>query len=269
MKKLSIVVPYRDRRIHLQKFIPHVKAYFARDKTDKEIPYRVLIIEQESGSPFNGGMLKNIGFQLGADDSDYTCFHDVDYLPIWADYSWVEVPTPIVWFGAERRPVAPGRSSGFIVHNLDHFFGAVALIPNELFRKVNGYANDYWGWGFEDTDFRMRFAMAGISTGRRKGTFIALDHDNEGFKIDGTPSPISIVNGRLFEQRARTAAHIVDDGLSRARFKIIERNIVPDPKPERPATWECVKVRLEGQPSAAQQEAIAQMKPVSGSYQLS
>jgi hypothetical protein len=30
---------------------------------------------------------------LLAGEAEYTCFHDVDYLPVSADYSWAEVPT--------------------------------------------------------------------------------------------------------------------------------------------------------------------------------
>jgi hypothetical protein len=264
MKRLTIVVPYRDRAKHLQQFVSHMRSYFSRDKLDKDIPYRVLIVEQENGLPFNRGMLLNVGFLLGAEDSDYTCFHDVDYLPVWADYSWVDEPTPILWYGAEQRPIAPGRSNLTITHNLDAYFSGVLLVPNEQFKKVNGYANDYWGWGFEDIDLRARFIAAQIPQGRRKGTFVALDHDNQGFKIDGTPSPIMLANKRLSEQRLSMPSTLSDDGLTRAGFKILERNSIPDPSPERLASWEVVKVRLEGEPSAAQQEALAQKNTVSG-----
>lgn len=53
--RLTIIVPYRDRAHHLDAFLPHVRAYFARDKIDRTIPYQVLIIEQDSGLPFNRG----------------------------------------------------------------------------------------------------------------------------------------------------------------------------------------------------------------------
>jgi glycosyl transferase family 7 (putative galactosyltransferase) len=263
MKRLTIVVPYRDRAKHLQQFVSHMRSYFSRDKLDKDIPYRVLIVEQENGLPFNRGMLLNVGFLLGAEDSDYTCFHDVDYLPVWADYSWAEGPTPILWYGAEQRPIAPGRSNLTITHNLDAYFSGVLLVPNDQFKKVNGYANDYWGWGFEDIDLRARFIAAQIPQGRRKGTFVALDHDNQGFKIDGTPSPIMLANKRLSEQRLSMPSTLSDDGLTRAGFKILERNSIPDLNPERPASWEVVKVRLEGGPSAAQLEALAQKNTAS------
>ncbi len=282
MNRLSIVVPYRDRAAHLQQFIGHVRAYFARDKLDRDIPYRVLIVEQEQGLPFNRGMLKNIGFLLGTDESDYTCFHDVDYLPIWADYSWIDWPSMILWYGAESRPVAPGRSKVSIAHKLDELFGGVVLIPNEHFRAVNGFANDYWGWGHEDTDLRKRFERAGIAFGRRNGTFIALEHDNEGLKIDGSPneianirpSEIAEVNALLFKERwgkqggAVSADSFIHDGLAQTGFKILERKIVPEPKPERAAVWEQVLVRLDGRPGAAQAEAYGKKATGNGDASL-
>jgi hypothetical protein len=82
LKRLDIVVPYRDRLAHLNAFVPLLRAYFSRDKLDKDIPYRVFIVEQEQGLPFNRGAIKNVGFVLGREHSDYTCFYDIDYLPV-------------------------------------------------------------------------------------------------------------------------------------------------------------------------------------------
>ena len=235
MKRLAIVVPYRDRQQHLGQFIPHMRAYFARDKLDRAIDYRVLIVKQEPGLPFNRGALKNIGFTLAEPHSDYCCFHDIDYLPIWADYSWVDVPTPIVWYGAGERPIAPGRSNRIVRHTMDQFFGGAVLVPNSAFRAVDGYSNDYWGWGFEDVDFQLRFGAAGIEAGRRKGTFLPLAHDSEGVKLDLTPTPIAEVNHRLVQDRWAKGAPAIKDGVSTLAFDVIERKTLPDPSPERPA----------------------------------
>ena len=255
MKRLAIVVPYRNRQQHLDQFVPHMRAYFARDKTDRTIDYRVIIVEQEQGTPFNRGALKNIGFVLTEPHTDYICFHDIDYLPIWADYSWAGVPTPIVWYGAEERPIAPGRTNCVARHNLDHFFGGAVLVPNGAFRAVNGYSNDYWGWGFEDEDFKLRFAVAGIEPGRRKGTFLPLAHDSEGFRLDATPSAIALVNQQMMQERWR--AGLPADGLSTLKFEVIARASLPDPLPERRAPWDMVKVRLGGCPTPQQHEALA------------
>ncbi len=160
-KRLHIVVPYRDRPQHLDLFARAVRAYFARDKADRAIPYRVTVVEQAPGLAFNRGMLGNIGFVLGRAASDYTCFHDVDYLPIWADYSWPDTPAALVWHGAESRPVSLAAPERRIVHNLQTFHGGAQLVPNALFARVNGFANDYWGWGYEGHGFQEPFRGGG------------------------------------------------------------------------------------------------------------
>ena len=257
MRRLAIIVPYRDRKLHLDQFVPHMRAYFARDKLDKDIDYRVLIVEQEAGLPFNRGALKNAGFLLAETQSDYCCFHDIDYLPIWADYSSVDCPTPIVWYGAEERPIAPGRTNKVAKHNLDLFFGGALLVPNSIFRAVNGYSNDFWGWGWEDEDIKARFAAADVPTGRRRGTFLPLVHDSEGLKLDASPSPIALVNQQQMQERWAAGPPAAPDGLTTLGFEVITRASLPDATPERSAPWELVKVRLAGRPSARQAEVLA------------
>jgi hypothetical protein len=248
MKRLAIIVPYRDRLAHLEHFTAHLRAYFARDKADREISYHVVVIEQDGSGLFNRGALKNIGFLLTEDYSDYTCFHDVDYLPIWADYSWANVPTGIVWYGAEVRPIAPGAPMQ-VTHDIADFFGGVILLPNRIFRQVNGYSNAYWGWGYEDRDLKRRFLTAGIVPDRRRGTFAPLHHVNEGYRPDGTHTPIASVNRKLFEQKG-VRDEAAEDGLAQVAYDILERRAIPDPKPERTSYWELVRVRLRSQPSA-------------------
>lgn len=259
MQRLHIVVPYRDRASHLDAFVPHVRAYFARDKLDRIIPYRVTIVEQEPGLPFNRGALLNVGFVIGEKQSDYTCLHDIDYLPIWADYSPVERPTAILWYGAETRPIAPGRSNAVITNDLESTYSGVLLVPNVTFRQVNGYSNDYWGWGYEDFDLLTRLRAAKIEPSRRKGTFRPLDHDNAGFIPDGRPAPIAGVNRRLFQNNWAdgTAAAAAADGLSNLSYEILDRREIPDPSPERSARWEIVTVRLTGRPRPEQLQALA------------
>jgi len=245
----------------MRQFVPHVRAYFARDKTDRTIDYRVLVVEQEPGLPFNAGLLRNAGFVIGAADSEYTCFNDVDYLPIWADYSWCDRPTPMLWHGGETRPVAPGASDVVLKHDMERFFGGVLLVPNATFEKVNGYSNEYWGWGYEDHDVRERFVRNGIPLGRRRGTFLPLGHRNAGYELDGTPNAIGRVNEALF-QRKCAAGDGPRDGLSTNAFEVLDRQPIADaPTPERTAVWERILVRPRLLPSPQQVEAL---RPTAG-----
>jgi hypothetical protein len=265
MRHLTIVVPYRAREAHFKQFVPHLKAFFTRDKMHREIPYRVLIVEQEHGLPFNAGALRNIGFALAREDHDkpdfdagYSCFHDIDYLPLVADYSWTDVPMPIAWYGCEARPVAPGASGRFVFNSPEGFFGAVVLTPNEMFSRVNGYSNTYWGWGWQDLDLKARYIAAGIGPGRRRGTFLPLDHDNRGFLLDGKPAPIAIVNNHIYDEKWAAGGRTDGDGLSNLQFDILDRRKIDITiHTERPACWQIVKVRLDMQPLPEQLAALA------------
>jgi hypothetical protein len=260
--RLAIIVPYRDRAQHLATFANHVSTYFARDVVAQTIDYRVVIAEQEPGLPFNKGSVVNAAFALIEPETDYFCIHDVDYLPIWADYTVPDVPMPIVWYGAEARPVAPGRSAAGVKHDLPNFFGGAVLVPNAQFRQVDGMTNDQWGWGIEDGDLRRRFLAAGIEPGRRRGTFTALDHDSNGFFPDGSARPIGVVNGRMFDARWAPGAVRLPDGLSTVRAEILERRAATGINRERPAVWEHVVIRLHGKPNEEQRAALAGEAPL-------
>ena len=209
-KTLAIVVPYRDRSEHLTQFLPHMSAYFHRNKLDRYIKYSIHIVEQMGNKRFNGGKLKNCGFSLTKDKADYFCFHDVDYLPILADYSYCIKPVRLIWHGLVLR------------EDYDNFFGAVVMFNKQDFLKVNGYSNSYWGWGFEDIELGIRCKIVGIGFDKRDGTFIALPHKHRGFNADRTWTEESIETHRLFQNKIKNLHHAyVDDGLNTLKFELM------------------------------------------------
>lgn len=137
MHKLGVVVPYRDRYDQLQVFYDHVIPYL----DTSGIAYRVIIVEQDDAKAFNRGMLCNIGFLEAAKlHCDYVVFHDIDLLPIDVDYSFSEHP---IHLASDKLP-------------FNTYFGGITLFPSTDFKKINGFSNMYWGWGFEDDDLRLR-----------------------------------------------------------------------------------------------------------------
>jgi hypothetical protein len=204
--KLAIIVPYRDRATHLAAFVPHIRAYFERDKVDRGIDYTVHVVEQVGSASFNRGKLINVGFRLAGPGFAYCVFHDVDYLPIWADYSFADRPTRLIWHGLRLREDYHG------------FFGAVVLVPAPLFERVNGFSNGYVGWGFEDTELLLRFRCCGIEVGFRDGTYIGLPHEDSGLER-GRASALAVANReRFLQRRERLATLLREDGLSDLRF---------------------------------------------------
>ena len=149
--KLAIIVPYRDRRKELDIFVPHMDAFFG----DKDIDYTIFVVEQLDDRPFNRGKLCNIGFDIAVkEDFDYFCFHDVDMLPITddCDYSY------------EDEPIHLATELESYDYKLPYpqYFGGVVLFSKEDFLKVNGYSNEYWGYGVEDLDMLYRIEKSDL-----------------------------------------------------------------------------------------------------------
>lgn len=215
-KNLAIIVPYRDRGEHLSQFLPHMLKYFHQSTFDKKINFSIHIVEQANNKPFNRGALKNAGFQLTRDHHDYYCLHDIDYLPIWANYAFPESPTRLIWNGLVPTP--PTK-----------FFGGVILLKQEHFLMINGYPNTYLGWGYEDEEIRDRCVAAGLTPHTRNGTYQALSHKSDGFKSLETLefSDAAIKNRDHYRSRKDNLSNIMkSDGLSTLNFKLINSNNV-------------------------------------------
>jgi hypothetical protein len=253
MQQLGVIIPYRNRSDHLLQIIPHLAKYFSRSSPDRTIPVRFLVVEQPPGEPFNRGLMCNVGFRLLHESVDYVCFHDVDYLPMWADYSYPEQPTMIIWYGFEARPIDPARPLLKIVHKLEASFSAVVLFRNEQFERVNGFPTVYWGWGYEDTEMQFRLAATGLKVERRKGTFTPLDHRNEGYAGHNAPTAantrnLAVLNSRFSaEGQPRCAWQM--DGLSSTRFTISSRRAMKLPSETR-ADLQAEQVLIELPPKS-------------------
>jgi len=149
--RLGVIVPYRNRYIQLVEFKACIEKYFERQSID----YRLIVVEQDDAKLFNRGKLLNIGFQEAKKlKCDYVCFHDVDMLPSKVDYSYSENPVhlahTLINYHGTHKPI------------FEQYFGGVTLFPIEIFEKINGYSNNYWGWGFEDDDLLWRCVNSNI-----------------------------------------------------------------------------------------------------------
>ena len=158
MPKLGIIVPYRNRRTHLNHFTTAIKNYFNNSK----INYELIIVEQADKKSFNRGALLNIGVKKAQElECTYVALHDVDMLPEDVDYSDVRVPTHLA-----TNFISENKEMKRIV--FDEYFGGVTLFPINDYFHVNGYSNKYWGWGFEDDDLMLRCIennIPGMDTG--------------------------------------------------------------------------------------------------------
>jgi hypothetical protein len=195
---MSVVVPYRDRMMHLQEFVPHMQRYLEGRN------FKILVMEQADTKPFNRGKLLNIGFFCEQEQSDYVCFHDVDMLPVEeCDYSMPESTTHL----AGRLEIC-----GFKMPYAE-YLGGVLLVLKSDFTRIDGFSNAYWGWGEEDDDLWLRFQIAGVPVLYRPGKYASLAHPR-------APHPIS--NLQRFEKNLLYALEFITDPL---RQQIVQRRL--------------------------------------------
>jgi hypothetical protein len=173
--KLAIIVPYRDRQSHLEVFVPYMEQYL------KDYDYKIFVIEQSDSKPFNRGKLLNVGAKIAIKEGfDYFALHDVDMLPLkGVDYSYSETPIHLV---SKLNKEVP-----FI-----DYFGGVTLFNVHDYKLVNGYSNEYWGWGFEDDDLLYRCIQRNIPLDKVSYGIPDKTYLMNYFKFDGKTSYIKI-----------------------------------------------------------------------------
>ena len=188
--RLGVVIPYRDRAQHLDEFLRETTAFFESDGLNSALHPRFLIVEQAPGLPFNRGALLNAGHRLLADAVDYLCLHDVDRVPLSADYRWPDAPTMIIRDGIPLPAEV-----------IAQLLSSVVLIQAQHFAAANGFSNGYWGWGYEDVDLRERLLRIGLVHAHRDGRFRSLPHQDLGSHQDGSPTDDALKNQKIFIER--------------------------------------------------------------------
>lgn len=183
--KFSIIIPYRDRRAHLDIVIPRLREHF----TARGLEHEIIIAEQADNKKFRRGNLRNVGAVYAT--GDILVFHDVDYYPsdnvtYWNGNADVYLPVKRVIFtynDLKEKPLheVPGGYRHFQKSVDDNFFGGAYAFKKEIFFKVNGFSTRFVGWGFEDVDLYNRVTHSGAKLTRSSdGLFYALDHEDSG-----------------------------------------------------------------------------------------
>jgi beta-1,4-galactosyltransferase 1 len=192
-KKLIVVVPYRDRATNLQRFVPHMRDHL------RDIRHEIVVVEQAGRQPFNKGALFNVGFSLHKREEAYFSFHDVDLLPedSSCDYSYPSTPTHLSRYCSQYGYAVP----------YDWLCGGVMLFDKNNFIRINGYSNQYRGWGSEDDDLYFRLVHYGYQLQHRPGRYTSLPH----------PPAIDVERFQANKERLYSGYAYASDGLSSLR----------------------------------------------------
>ncbi len=213
MENLIVVVPYRNRKEHLDIFIDKIHQHLSHT----EIPsFEIYVVEQDDDKVFNKGALLNIGFLETRDNGkdNYYCFNDVDTLPksSAADYSRPPENSIIQPYGHK--------------HAISNFF----LINPDTYQKLNGFACRYWSWGFEDSDFLLRAKVKGVNVIRdnfaerfKSDLFYELDTQTTRDFYEKMSKFTARVNEFVFYDAVFNSYDGIEDGLSTTKYELKSR----------------------------------------------
>ena len=198
--KLAVIVPYRDRASHLAEFIPLLREeLFAQG-----IEFEIFVVEQSAAGPFNKGRCCNVGFALTS-GFDWHCFHDVDLVPIEdSDYSWPVWPTRVIYLSSKNdyQQLDGGN------------LGGVCLFQPQHYRLINGFSNNFWGWGCEDNQLSWRCTAVGLKINRRRGVFRHLPDERPADMSHYEENPAYLSDPQEY----------ASDGLSSLEYELLEHD---------------------------------------------
>jgi hypothetical protein len=162
-------IPYRDSPHSGGKYkraLEQFQPYFTKYLNDNNYTFTVLYVEQiQDDRLFNMGKLNNIGFDLSikllkAQESDIYSHHPVDQLPIDVNYN----------FDSSCHFIFDSRKDAPKVH----------MYRIKTFKEVNGYSNEYEGWGHEDSDMYERLHILNIQHTHKQHNFQPLACNGSG-----------------------------------------------------------------------------------------
>lgn len=124
--KVAIIVPHRERELHLRQFLKNIHPVLRRQQRH----YGIYVVHQSGTDTFNKAKLLNIGFIEALKDDSYDCFifHDVDLVA--EDdrnlYQCADVP----------KHLAVGIDKWGYQLPYNALFGGVIAMKREHFEKV-------------------------------------------------------------------------------------------------------------------------------------
>ena len=137
--RIVLILPYRDRRSHLQSFLEYIHKFLQ----GQNVSYVILVVEQSSKKPFNRAKLFNIGFIEASGLkrlSRFDCFifHDVDLLPL--DFENIYACSK---FGPRHLSARVDKFR----YNLpyEELFGGAVAMERSTMERVNGFSNEFYG----------------------------------------------------------------------------------------------------------------------------
>ncbi|KAK5601389.1 Beta-1,4-galactosyltransferase 1 [Crenichthys baileyi] len=206
LQKVAIIIPFRKRDEHLKFWLYYLHPILQRQQLD----YGVYVINQDGDQIFNRAKLLNVGYMEALKEYDYNCFvfSDVDLIPM-------DDRNTYRCFSQPRHLSVSMDKFGFRLP-YNQYFGGVSSMSKEQYLKINGFPNNYWGWGGEDDDIYNRLASKGMSISRPSGEVGKCRMIRHNRDRQNEPNP------QRFDRIAHTRETMHKDGINSLTYSVVQ-----------------------------------------------
>uniref|UniRef100_A0A665UKS3 Beta-1,4-galactosyltransferase n=1 Tax=Echeneis naucrates TaxID=173247 RepID=A0A665UKS3_ECHNA len=205
LQKVAVIIPFRKREEHLKYWLFYLHPILQRQQLD----YGVYVINQDGDEIFNRAKLLNVGYVEALKEYDYDCFvfSDVDLIPM-------DDRNTYRCFSQPRHLSVAMDKFGFRLP-YNQYFGGVSSMSKEQYLKINGFPNNYWGWGGEDDDIYNRLTTKGMSISRPSGEVGKCRMIRHQRDKQNEPNP------QRFNRIAHTRETMHKDGFNSLSYKLV------------------------------------------------
>ena len=225
-KKIGIVTIYRNDAKNTRLQQKRLFLYWINKLLMGICNYDIITVEQSTGDLFNIGKLKNVGFDYLTNKQknkyDNIIFTDIDIIPDsdLLEYYFKETDSlnSLANFGTRYESRDPNTK----------FTGALLSATPNFFKELNGYPNNFWGWGDEDVNILLRLSelskpLYANETGR------VIDLEEVNYKKKTVNEKIDELNanklreGNVYEKNSNYK-NFKENGLSNLNYDLLYEN---------------------------------------------
>nr|XP_020653057.1 beta-1,4-galactosyltransferase 3 [Pogona vitticeps] len=210
--RTAIIIPHRNRETHLRYLLYYLHPFLQR----QQLQYGIYVVHQAGNATFNRAKLLNVGVKEALKDEEWSCLfvHDVDLIPENDHNLYVCDP-----WSPKHVSIAMNKFG----YNLPYaqYFGGVSALTPEQYLKINGFPNEYWGWGGEDDDIATRIRLAGLKISRPPvsvGHYKMVKHKGDKGNEE---------NPHRFDLLIRTHRAWTQDGMNSLAYTLLSKELLP------------------------------------------
>ncbi|BHF79108.1 hypothetical protein SprV_0602222600 [Sparganum proliferum] len=213
-ERVAIVVPYRNRKEHLLRFLTRMLLFLGKQRKQ----YVIMVTEQAGNQTFNRAKLFNVAVKEVRKSApgdrlhgiDCFIFHDVDKVP--------SSPYTVYECGKNVRQLATAfRSESGTKWLYERFLGAVTAFSWDHLEKINGASNIFFGWGGEDDDLSMRLRLNNITVDHPSKSDGIFEEFDPSHPRDKNSDRVFLISEKNVTSRWR------NDGIKQTRYTLLNR----------------------------------------------